>query len=160
MVAEALAALAAAGGGAIVQAASSEAWEGLRTRVAQLLGREPQSQQAVLERLDRTRTALEQAAGSATDVADETDARAGVLERTVARQETAWQTRIEDFLDGLDDTEREEAAAQLRALLDWAAAQRAQSGAAPAAATVVMNANVRDHGRVFQSAGDMTVHEK
>ena len=155
MVAEALAALAAAGGGAIVQAAGSEAWEGLRTRVAQLLGREPQSQQAVLERLDRTRTALEQAAGNTT-----TDTRTGTLEQTVARQETVWQTRIEDFLDGLGDTERREATAQLQALLDWAAAQRAQHGTTPNATTVVMNANVRDHGRAYQSAGDMTVHEK
>ncbi|WP_105972246.1 hypothetical protein [Streptomyces geranii] len=151
MLAEALAALAAAGGGAIVQAAGSDAWEGLRARVAQLLGREGQSQQAVLERLDRTRTELEQAAGAAGDSGDA---------RAVARQETVWQTRIEDFLDGLDDVEREEAAAQLEALLEWAAAQRAQGGDASGAATVVMNAHARDHGRVFQSAGDMTVHEE
>ena len=156
MVAEALAALAAAGGGAIVQAAGGDAWAGLRTRVAQLLGREPQSQQAVLERLDRTRTALEQAAGNTTT--DTT--RTGTLEQAVARQETVWQTRIEDFLDGLGDTERREATAQLQALLDWAAAQRAQHGTTPNATTVVMNANVRDHGRAYQAGGDMTVHEK
>ncbi|MGW3650414.1 hypothetical protein [Streptomyces sp. NPDC000878] len=154
MVAEALAALAAAGGGAIVQAAGSEAWEGLRTRVAQLLGREPQSQQAVLERLDRTRTALEQAAENTTDT------RTGALEQTVARQETVWQTRLEDFLDSLDDSERREATAQLQALLEWAAAQRAQHGTTPTAGTVIMNATVRDHGRAYQAGGDMTVHEK
>ncbi|WP_369036256.1 MULTISPECIES: hypothetical protein [Streptomyces] len=154
MVTEALAALAAAGGGAIVQAAGSDAWEGIRTRVAQLLGREPQSEQAVLERLDHTRTALEQAAENTTDT------RTGALEQAVVRQETVWQTRLEDFLDSLDDTERQEAAAQLQTLLDWAAEQRAQNGTAPTAGTVIMNATVSGHGRAYQAARDMTVHEK
>lgn len=154
MLAEALAALAAAGGGAIVQAAGSDAWEGLRTRVAQLLGREPQTQQVVLERLDHTRTALQQAAENSTDT------RTGTLEQTVVRQETAWQTRLEDFLESLDDTERQEATAQLQALLDWAAAQRAQDGTALTAGTVIMNSTVRDHGRAYQAGGNMTVHEK
>ncbi len=156
MLAEALAALAAAGGGAIVQAAGSDAWEGLRRRTAQLLGREPQTQQAVLERLDHTRTALEQAAENTTDP----QTTAGTLEQAIARQEIVWQTRLEDFLESLDDTERQEATAQLQALLDWAAAQSAQNGTGTTPGTVIMNATVSGNGRSYQAGRNMTVHEK
>ncbi|MFI1360426.1 hypothetical protein ACH4TV_43635 [Streptomyces sp. NPDC020898] len=155
MLAEALAALAAAGGGAIVQAAGSDAWEGLRRRTAQLLGREPQTQQAVLERLDHTRTALEQAAENTTDPQT-----TGTLEQAIARQEIVWQTRLEDFLESLDDTERQEATAQLQALLVWAAAQSAQNGTDTTAGTVIMNATVSGNGRSYQAGQSMTVHEK
>lgn len=59
MAGEALAALAAAGGVAIVQAAGTDAWAGVRRTAARLLGRgDPQQESAELGRLDQTETAL------------------------------------------------------------------------------------------------------
>ncbi|MFD0346428.1 hypothetical protein RMN57_07880 [Kitasatospora sp. CM 4170] len=103
---EALTALAAAGGAGIVQAAGTDVWTEVRNRVARLLGRgRPAAEQAALERLDRTGAALEAAAP---------EERALVAER----QEASWQTRLEDFLEGLDPAEQAEAGARLRELLE------------------------------------------
>ncbi|QEV56463.1 hypothetical protein CP981_37095 [Streptomyces platensis] len=55
MLTEALMALAAAGGGAVVQAADTDLWAGFSQRVARLFSRgDTQREQAELERLDRT----------------------------------------------------------------------------------------------------------
>ncbi|GGY60354.1 hypothetical protein [Streptomyces tanashiensis] len=105
MLSETMTALAAAGGTSLVQAAGTDAWTGLRERVAQWFGRgNPQRESAELERLDRTAYELETAGPSTT-------------ERVRIRQEAAWQTRIEALLEGMDDTERARAAEELRALL-------------------------------------------
>ncbi|MFJ3789486.1 hypothetical protein [Kitasatospora sp. NPDC090091] len=105
MLVEALTALAAAGGAGIVQAAGTDVWAEVRGRVARLLGRgRPAAEQAVLERLDRTGAALEAATP---------EERVLVAER----QGASWQTRLEDFLEGLDPTEQAEAGARLRELL-------------------------------------------
>ncbi|MCG6495395.1 hypothetical protein MCM47_13870 [Kitasatospora sp. A2-31] len=115
---EALTALAAAGGAGIVQAAGTDVWTEVRGRVARLLGRgRPAAEQAALERLDRTGAALAAAAP---------EERAQVAER----QEASWQTRLEDFLEGLGPAEQAEAGARLRELLDQVAA------AAPAAVRI------------------------
>ncbi|MFJ1705569.1 hypothetical protein [Kitasatospora sp. NPDC088346] len=106
MLVEALSALAGAGGAGIVQAAGTDVWLGVRERVARLLGRgRPEAERAVLERLDRTGRALEEASP---------EERAAVA----GRQEVSWQTRLEDFLDTLDGTEQAAAAEQLRALVE------------------------------------------
>lgn len=105
MLEQALTALAAAGGTAVVQAAGTDAWSKLRHEVARWFGRnDTQRERAELERLDRTASELETAEAAAT-------------ERLRTRHEAAWQDRIETLLDNLDETERAEAAKELRALL-------------------------------------------
>ncbi|MFD7026448.1 hypothetical protein ACFWAR_00190 [Streptomyces sp. NPDC059917] len=105
MLEEGLVALATAGGTAVVQAAGTQAWDGLRVRVARLLGRgDAERERAELERLDRTAGALE-AQGSAE------------AERARLRQESSWQTRFESLLEDAPDAERERIAAELRSLV-------------------------------------------
>jgi hypothetical protein len=115
VLAEALVALAAAGGTAVVQAAGKDAWAGFRARVAKWFARgDTDREQVALERLDRTASALE-AAGS------------GEVERVQAGQQASWQTLFEILLEGLDGEEQQRAADELRDLLagfagGWAAA--------------------------------------
>ncbi|CAL9374172.1 hypothetical protein SUDANB176_00929 [Streptomyces sp. enrichment culture] len=105
MLEEALTALAAAGGTAVVQAAGTDMWTGLRQAVAGWFGRgDGQRQRVELERLDRTAEELR-------------TAQAADAERVRIRQEAAWQARIEDLLESLDDSERARAAEELRVLL-------------------------------------------
>ncbi|MFF2778550.1 hypothetical protein ACFVU3_26970 [Streptomyces sp. NPDC058052] len=97
--------LAAAGGTAVVQAAGTDAWAGLRQAVARWFGRgDAQRAEAELERLDQTAAAVQ-----VTDPAE--------AERSRSRQEVVWQTRIETLLESLDGIERQRAAEQLRSLL-------------------------------------------
>lgn len=111
MLGEALTALAAAGGAAVVQAAGTDAWEGLRGRIARWFGRGDEAREdRELERLDCSAAALA--------AADESTA-----DQVRARQESAWQTRIEDMLEDLDGEQRAQAAAQLQELLEQAAPQ-------------------------------------
>jgi hypothetical protein len=105
MLEEALTALAAAGGTAVVQAAGTDAWIGFRTRMARLLGRgDAQRERAELARLDQTAASLK--------AADPPDA-----ERMRLKQETWWQTRLEILLDDMAGEERRRAAADLRDLM-------------------------------------------
>jgi hypothetical protein len=100
-----LLALASAGGNAVVAAAGTDAWNGLRHAIARWFGRgDALREQAELERLDRTATTLQAA---------EPDQ----VEQARIRQESSWQTRIEGMLETLDDAERQKAADQLRDLL-------------------------------------------
>ena len=113
MLAEALTALAAAGGTAVVQAAGKDAWTGFRSRVAKWFARgDTGREQVALERLDRTAAALE-AAGP------------GEVERVRAGQEASWQTMFEILLEGLDGEEQQRAADELRDLLAGFAGGRA-----------------------------------
>jgi len=113
VLAEALTALAAAGGTAVVQAAGKDAWTGFRARVAKWFARgDAEREQVALERLDRTAAALE-AAGP------------GEVERVRARQEASWQTRFEIMLEGLDGEEQQRTADELHALLVGFAGGRA-----------------------------------
>jgi hypothetical protein len=105
MLVEGLSALAAAGGAAVVQAAGTSAWQGLQQSVAQWFARGDGARQRVeLERLDLSAAVLEAAQG---------DEHAGVR----SGQQGAWQARFEQALENLSDSEREEAAEILRALL-------------------------------------------
>ncbi|MEW2266101.1 hypothetical protein ACGF5T_30620 [Streptomyces sp. NPDC047853] len=111
MIEQALIALAASGGTALVQAAGTDAWTGLRQAVAGWFGRgDVQRERAELERLDQTADIV-QAAGQ------------GEVERVRDRQEAVWQTRIETLLENLDAAQREQAAEELRAVLAQHASQ-------------------------------------
>ncbi|MCF3132092.1 hypothetical protein [Streptomyces olivochromogenes] len=105
MLVETLAALAVAGGGAVVQAAGTDAWAGFRQAIARWFGRgDAERERAELERLDQTATALQ-----TTDPVQ--------AERARDSQEEFWQARIEAMLENLGEGERGPAADQLRALL-------------------------------------------
>ncbi|MET9435009.1 hypothetical protein [Streptomyces sp. NPDC006551] len=105
MLSEAMTALAAAGGTAVVQAAGTDAWSGVRQQVARWFGRgNPQREHAELERLDQTAGELEAA-------------RPAEMERMRIRQEAAWQGRIEVLLESLEDIERARVVDELRTLL-------------------------------------------
>ncbi|MEV5909865.1 hypothetical protein AB0M00_13250 [Streptomyces chartreusis] len=106
MLVEALLALAAAGGGAIVQAAGTDAWNGVRSGIARVLGRgEEAREQTELERLDRTRAVL--------DAATE-----GEFERVQAAQAAVWQNRLEMLLEALPEVQQQQAAAELQAVIE------------------------------------------
>ncbi|WP_331717876.1 hypothetical protein OG468_41335 (plasmid) [Streptomyces zaomyceticus] len=108
MLPEAMTALAAAGGTAVVQAATTDAWTGFRQRMAQWFGRgDQQRENAELERLDRTAGELESATSSGPAEA----------ERAHVRHEAGWQARIEMLLENLADAERSRAAEELQTLL-------------------------------------------
>ncbi|HUC25651.1 MAG TPA: hypothetical protein VMA73_23340 [Streptosporangiaceae bacterium] len=133
MPAEALAALAAAGGTAVIQAAGTDLWVTFRERVAGLFGRGHKRQtEAALEQLDQTAVMLEQAV---TDSEDETD-----VERVRTRLEIAWQTRFTDLLESLDPGERAEAAERLRELVELA-----QGGVSAATGGMAVGGDVDIH---------------
>ncbi|MFF9396772.1 hypothetical protein [Streptomyces griseoluteus] len=105
MMDEPLMALAAAGGTAVVQAAGTDAWRGFQHSLARWLGwGNEQREQVELERLDQTASALE-------------TAETAEVEQVRARQQNMWQARIEMALENLSDTERAQAAGDLRELL-------------------------------------------
>ncbi|GGN64761.1 hypothetical protein GCM10011579_034570 [Streptomyces albiflavescens] len=106
MLAEALTALAAAGGTAVVQAAGTSTWQGLQQAVARWFGRDDANEmRMVLNRLDRSADALA-AAGD------------GEIDLVRLREQAVWQERFGAVLEGLRDHDRERAAEALRALLD------------------------------------------
>ncbi|MER6733444.1 hypothetical protein [Streptomyces puniciscabiei] len=112
---EALLALAAAGGGAIVQAAGTDAWNGVREGIARLLSRGEQARErAELERLDRTRVVL--------DAASE-----GEFEQVQAAQAAVWQSRLEMLLEELPDVQRQQVAAELQTVIEQASAASTRS---------------------------------
>jgi hypothetical protein len=95
MLAETLAALAAAGGTAVVGAVATDAWQATRAGVAWLLGRgDPDRTDAVEQQLERTRVSVVDGSGD------------------VEKLRAAWTGRLEDLL-----IERPEAAGQLRELI-------------------------------------------
>lgn len=133
MLDQVLTALAASGGTAVVTAAGTDAWAGLRQAVARWFGRgDEQREQAELERLDQT--------GSALQAADPAEA-----ERARIRLEASWQARIEAVLESLSEGERDKAADRLRGLL----AQHAPQGtvtAGPGGLAVGGNIDIRADG--------------
>lgn len=109
MLVEGLIAAASAGGGAVVQAAGTDAWNGVREGFARLFGRgRAEREQAALERLDRTREVLE-----AAQEGEE-------AEQVRAAQAERWRTRLEDLLEELPEADRRQVAAELRALVEQA----------------------------------------
>ncbi|MFK4143472.1 hypothetical protein ACI2LZ_33735 [Streptomyces filamentosus] len=147
MLEEALVVLATAGGTAVVQAAGTQAWDGLRARVARLLGRgDGERERGELERLDRTASALE--AGGAAEV-----------ERVRLRQEVSWQTRFEALLEDVDGAERERVVADLQSLVQEQQAAAGGVSAREHGVAVGGSVEVRaDHGSVAAlRVGDVTL---
>ncbi|MFE0175316.1 hypothetical protein ACFWZ2_23645 [Streptomyces sp. NPDC059002] len=105
MLDDAMTALAAAGGTAVVQAAGTDAWAGVRAAVARWFGRgDAARERAELARLDRTDATLTGADGE--------------LGRRLRDDERiSWRTRFEIALDDLDDTVRQELGDELRHLV-------------------------------------------
>jgi len=120
MLDQALLALASAAGAAVAQAAGTDAWQGFRERAARLFGRGTQPDAArdtALERLDRTAAEL-------------ASPEKGVAEQAKEDAAATWRTRFQDLLEDLDEADRQQAAVQLRALVDQARHARADVSAA------------------------------
>lgn len=95
MLVEALAALAATGGNALVSAMVTDSWEGVRARFARLLGRgDPKATDEAAARLEDSHAVLAGRSG-----AD--------LERAQAELEIAWRTRLADLLESHPEAEDE-----------------------------------------------------
>ncbi|MFD7550570.1 hypothetical protein [Streptomyces sp. NPDC059816] len=106
LLSEALAALAAAGGTTVVQAAGTDLWAEIRRQVAGWFGRgDRERERAELERLDLSAAEL--------TAVDDSDGDAVVVR---VRQEALWQARFEMLLESLDGADREQAVAALRVL--------------------------------------------
>ncbi|WP_410646460.1 hypothetical protein [Amycolatopsis sp. cmx-4-54] len=101
MLEEALVALAAAGGTALVEAAATDAWTKTKERFARFLGRGDQQQALVVEgRLERTHTELLPLTGAE-------------LQRAREVRATEWATRLRDVLE-----EHPESADELRGVVE------------------------------------------
>src|SRR5690348_12894144 len=95
MVVEALEALAAAGGTALVTAMVTDGWESIRQRVARLLGRGIDKEvQAAAVRLEKSHAMLTRLSGVD-------------LERAEAEQAVVWRTRFSDLLENHPEVEGE-----------------------------------------------------
>ncbi|GHB60630.1 hypothetical protein GCM10010306_062780 [Streptomyces umbrinus] len=105
MVDDVLLALAASGGTAVVAAAGTDAWSGLRQAVARWFGRgDADRERAELERLDQTATTLQ-----TTEPAE--------LERARSDQKASWQALFRAAFETLDGAERDQAVEWLHHVL-------------------------------------------
>lgn len=147
MLTEALTALAAAGGTAVVQAAGTDAWTEFRSRVAKWFARRDAGrEQAALERLDRTGAALEAAGPVETG-------------RVRAAQQASWQTLFEVLLEGLDGEEQQAAADGLRDLLVGVAGGRKAAAAGQGAVAVAGDVDIHAEpgGAAAWQMGDVQI---
>ncbi|WP_328296941.1 hypothetical protein OG389_03355 [Streptomyces sp. NBC_00435] len=137
MLEQALIALAAAGGAAVVQAAGTDLWEGLRQRVGRWFGRgDAERERAALNNLDRTERELAQAGPASVE--------------GVRRDQTVmWRTRIEGLLENLPASEQAVARAELEDLLNDPASP---GGATAGQGGLAVGGNLRDiradHGSI------------
>ncbi|MEU9445963.1 hypothetical protein AB0D42_34865 [Streptomyces sp. NPDC048304] len=130
---EAMTAAAAAGGTAMVQAAGTDFWAWCRVRGARLIGRgDPGRETEALERLDQTAAAL----AAASD--DEERERVGIVHARL------WRGEFASLLDSLGEQEREQAAAELRAIA-------AEFGSSDVAAGGVVSDNTFNGPTNFQT---------
>ncbi|RSS80713.1 hypothetical protein [Streptomyces sp. WAC06614] len=122
MLADGIAAMAAAGAGAIVQAAGTDAWATVRDRVTRIFGRD--QQEVAAESLEQTSVALEEASSQP-----------GEVDRARALQLALWQVRFEQLLANLEGERQTHVAAQLSELSD-------HTGPRIASGAVNFNSNV------------------
>ncbi|MEV6375476.1 hypothetical protein [Micromonospora musae] len=134
MLAEALSALAGAGGTALVGAVATDSWQLAKRGFSQLFGRGDQGRAAVIEgRLERTNSVV----GAA--VQDE---------RVRLEQQAAWTARLEDLL-----SDHPEAAEELQTLVE----QLTQAAGARSAGDVMQHAVAYDQAQqVVQGHGQQT----
>ncbi|WP_229712827.1 hypothetical protein [Streptomyces fuscichromogenes] len=140
-------ALASAAGAAVASAAGTDAWQGMRQRVARLFGRgDGAAQRFHLERLDGSVAELERAGPEARE-----QARARVL--------AAWQTRFHDLLDDADDEDRGELARQLDELVRYGQRPFGGMSAGDGGLTVEGTVDIRaDRGSAAAGVmGDVTI---
>lgn len=125
MLDEALAALASTSSAALVTAMVTDGWEGLRNRIARLLGRgDAKNTNLATARLEQSRARLVSSSGAE-------------LDQVRAEQEIGWRTQLEDLL------EHDPGAAQeLRDLL-----AEVQACGAEAAGWVELRATAYDHAQ-------------
>ncbi|MFG1810034.1 hypothetical protein [Streptomyces sp. NPDC049040] len=141
MLDEAVVATAASAGGAVVAAAGTDAWTGLRGRLAAWLGHgNARRESAMLAHLDRTAVRL-------------ATAEPARLEEVRATCRTAWQTRIEDLLEDLDGVPRALAVASLREVLAEHATAQRQVSADGGALAVGGDLHIRAEGERSVAAG-------
>ncbi|WP_328771812.1 hypothetical protein [Streptomyces sp. NBC_00286] len=147
MLDQTLVALASAAGGAVASAAGTDAWQGLRQRVARIFGRGDGAERRVLlERLDGSVVELE---------------RAGPEEREQARVRVvaAWQTRFLDLLEDADDEDRAELVRHLNELVGYG--QRPFGGASASDGGLAVEGTVdirADRGSAAAGVmGDVTI---
>ncbi|MFD6287774.1 hypothetical protein [Streptomyces sp. NPDC060205] len=134
MIPEWLSTLTAAGSAALVNAASTDAWQGARERFARLLGRgDPDRTEAAARRLDE----LRRVAGLPGN------------ERELADARHAWRLRLQDLLEDHPD-----AAVDLRSAIAGLPLPRHTS-----AAVNRQDNHAREHGTVNAVLnGDLTIH--
>lgn len=147
MLTEALTAVAAMGGTAVVQAAGTDAWTSFRQRLASLMGRgDEQRVRAELERLDRTAEAI---SGASPDQAA----------RVRDLQEGSWHARLEGLLETQDEATREAVAEELRSIVESLHAGEASTGKSWQG-DVQQTAKASDEARVYQlGQGEMNISE-
>lgn len=134
MIPDWLTTLAAAGSAALVNAASTDAWEAARERFAPLLGRgDPDRTETAARRLDALRRTAEEPGN----------------ERELADARRAWRLRLQDLLE-----DHPEAADELRSAI------AALPPPPPASGTTNRQDNrAYDHGTVNAVLnGDLTIH--
>lgn len=131
-------ALSAAGGTAVVQAAGTDFWTGLRTRVAGWFGRgDAQREEAALRSLDATAAELAAAAER------------GDAAQAQLVQAAMWRGRFQERLESLQEAEQDEAGRVLRALLDEHAASAGEASAGDDGLAAGRDVNIRaDEGSI------------
>lgn len=138
VVVEWVAALAAAGGSALVGAAATDAWQAARDGVLGLFGRAGDRRREVAAaRLDA-------------DAAEIAAAEAGERDEVRARVLPGWQTRLADLLEEYPEA-REELQAWVQRLRDQLPAQQTRW---------VQNNTARDHGTMYAvQHGSQHIHQ-
>ncbi|GGQ97829.1 hypothetical protein Saso_74220 [Streptomyces asoensis] len=128
VLAESIAALAAMGGAAVVQAAGTDAWAAVSVRMRRLLGGSQSEGGPGVVLLERTTQEVSRAAP------------AEERERVRAQWEGMWCRYLEAWLEGLDEGERASAAGVLREVGALVGAASAQGAAVQAGRDVVVRA--------------------
>lgn len=147
MLDQTLVALASAAGVAVASAAGTDAWQGLRQRVAGIFSRGDRAEErVVLDRLDGVIVELEQAGDE-----DGQQARARVV--------AAWETRFRDLLEESDQGTRAELVRRLHELIRYGRQSQGGVSAGDGGLAVEGTVDIRaDRGSAAAGVmGDVTI---
>ncbi|MFH8693039.1 hypothetical protein [Streptomyces chartreusis] len=142
-----LVALASAAGAAVAAAAGTDAWQGLRERVARIFGRADRAEErVVLERLDGVIVELERAG-------------AEHQEQARARVVAAWGARFQDLLEDADGESRPELVRRIDELVGYGRLSSGGTSAGERGLAVAGSVDIRaDRGSVAGGVmGDVTI---